>query len=101
MFLLDVFIGLLGIAVMMTNWELLPGLVFDTRSVLLSISGLFFGAVPTLLAVAMTAHAMLGDRERCMAVGMNDYVTKPVSPQALLEALEKGCRRKKYQQAPN
>ena len=39
--------------------------------------------------IAMTAHAMQGDRERCMAVGMNDYVTKPVSPQALLEALEK------------
>ncbi|MFZ4439302.1 MAG: ATP-binding protein [Syntrophales bacterium] len=39
--------------------------------------------------IAMTAHAMQGDRERCMEAGMNDYVTKPVSPQALLEAMEK------------
>lgn len=37
--------------------------------------------------VAMTAHAMQGDRERCLEAGMNDYVTKPVSPQALVEAL--------------
>ena len=35
----------------------------------------------------MTAHAMQGDRERCVEAGMNDYVSKPVSPQALTEAL--------------
>ncbi|MEI6670104.1 MAG: response regulator [Acidobacteriota bacterium] len=39
--------------------------------------------------IAMTAHAMQGDRERCMAAGMNDYVTKPVSPAALAQALDK------------
>jgi PAS domain S-box-containing protein len=37
--------------------------------------------------VAMTAHAMQGDRERCLQAGMNDYVTKPISPQALADAL--------------
>jgi len=37
--------------------------------------------------IAMTAEAMHGDRDRCLAVGMNDYVTKPVNPQALVERL--------------
>jgi two-component system sensor histidine kinase/response regulator len=37
--------------------------------------------------IAMTAHAMRGDRERCLEAGMNHYVSKPVSPQALVDAI--------------
>jgi signal transduction histidine kinase/DNA-binding response OmpR family regulator len=37
--------------------------------------------------VAMTAHAMQGDRERCLAAGMDGYVTKPLRPTELFEVI--------------
>ena len=39
--------------------------------------------------IAMTANAMQGDRESCLEAGMNDYISKPIHPQALAETLEK------------
>jgi two-component system, sensor histidine kinase and response regulator len=38
--------------------------------------------------IAMTAHAMKGDRERCMEAGMDGYVSKPFRPQELFQAVE-------------
>ncbi len=38
--------------------------------------------------VAMTAHALLGDRERCLAAGLDAYVAKPLRPHELFEVLE-------------
>jgi PAS domain-containing protein len=57
--MLGIAAGTLGIAVMLTPWEFGPGIAFDTRSVLLAVTGLYFGALPASIAMAMTAAARL------------------------------------------
>jgi PAS domain S-box-containing protein len=48
-------LSVIGIAIMLTPWDFGQGVLFDTRSVLLSISGLFFGAIPVILVMLITS----------------------------------------------
>lgn len=55
----------------------------------------------TIPIVAMTAHAMKGDQEKCIEAGMDAYVPKPINPDALFEAMDKVLRHSlKEKEAP-
>jgi CheY-like chemotaxis protein len=48
------------------------------------------GAKSLVPIIAVTAYAMTGDREKILASGMNDYISKPVDKRALVEVIERG-----------
>ena len=65
-------LGAIGIVLMFTPWILIPGIVFDTRSIMLSISGLFFGPIPTILAMLLTVtlRAIMGGDGMWMGIAV-------------------------------
>ncbi len=60
---IQVIIGLvlsgIGVVLMFMPWSWAPGIVFDTRSVMISISGLFFGPIPTIITMTITSMVRL------------------------------------------
>ncbi len=58
-------------------------------------------AYKALPILAMTANAMTEDREKCLAVGMNDHIAKPIDPDALFKTLLKWISPKERKALPN
>ncbi|AZZ36346.1 hypothetical protein CIK05_05925 [Bdellovibrio sp. qaytius] len=59
---------------------------YDTTKALRQLGEAKFENIPV---IAMTANAVAGDKEKCLAAGMNDYISKPVEPGALFQVVEK------------
>ena len=57
-----------------------------TRQIRAGIAGKNYQNIPI---IAMTAYAMQGDREKCLTVGMDDYMSKPINFQTVKEIMEK------------
>jgi CheY-like chemotaxis protein len=48
--------------------------------------------LPHTPIIAMTANAMQGDRERCIEAGMDDYISKPIKSEQLMDCLTRWIR---------
>lgn len=62
----------IGVVLMFTPWTWAPGMIFDTRSVMISIAGLFFGTIPTIITMTITGiiRLLIGGDGKWMGIAV-------------------------------
>ena len=62
----------IGVVLMFTPWTWTPGMIFDTRSVMISIAGLFFGTIPTIITMTITGiiRLLIGGDGKWMGIAV-------------------------------
>ena len=71
-------LGVIGVGVMLTRWEFQPGVFFDARSVLLAVSGVVFGLVPTVVAALIMTLYRVVEGGAGMVAGVGIIVSAAV-----------------------
>jgi len=68
--LIGIVIGIIGVSLMLTPVKLIPGVFFDTRSILVSVAAMFFGIIPTVIAgiIICIARIIIGGDGALMGV---------------------------------
>jgi PAS domain S-box-containing protein len=74
-FPLGILLGGIGVVLMLTPWVFETGIIFDTRSILLGISGIFFGLIPTVTAMIITASFRYYQGGAAMWTGISVILT--------------------------
>lgn len=72
---IGIIIGLIGMAVMLNPWDFGNGVIFDTRSILLSVSALFFGPIAAVISTAMTSSLRIYQGGAGAPVGVGVIMT--------------------------
>lgn len=75
---LGIFNGVIGILLMWTALQLDNGVIFDTRSILISVSGMFFGAIPTTIAAFIMIIYRISLGGPGMIVGVSVILTTSI-----------------------
>ncbi len=74
-FVVGLIVGLIGVLVMLVPWQYGPGIVFDARSVVLAISGLYLGPLPTIIAMVITIVMRISLGGEAMLMGVVVIIT--------------------------
>ena len=72
---LGLYIGIIGVLVMLTPWQVAPGYFIDTRTILIAISGLYFGLIPTVIVMFVMSTVRLLEGGGGMWVGTLTIIT--------------------------